>query len=114
KIAPYATYVYRVRTAATATPSNTVTVGPPPLGLLKPPPAPKAKGHDSGDYGYRSTLALDSNGDPAFAFLWRDPNATNHPEESQIMFVKWNRALYKWDAPVKVAVVGKPNREAGH
>ncbi len=113
KIAPYATYIYRVRASATAAPSNTVTVGPPPLGLLKPAPAPKAKGHDSDDYGYRSALALDSNGDPAIAFLWRDPNATNHREESEIMFVQWNRAKYKWDEPRKVAVIGKINPEAG-
>ncbi|HVU47444.1 MAG TPA: sialidase family protein [Terracidiphilus sp.] len=113
KIAPYGTYTYRVRASATAAPSNMVTVGPPPLGLLKPAPAPKGDNRDSDDYGRRSALALDENGDPAFAFLWRDPNANNQPDESQIMFVRWNRALYKWDDPRKVAVTGETSPEAG-
>ena len=113
KIAPYGTYIYRVRTSATAAPSNTVTVGPPPLGLLKPAPAPKGNDRDSDDYGRRSALALDENGDAAFAFLWRDPNANNQPDESQVMFVRWNRALYKWSDPLKVAVTGQTNYEAG-
>ncbi len=113
KIAPYGTYTYRVRASAAAAPSNTVTVGPPPLGLLKPAPAPKGNDRDSDDYGRRSALALDENGDAAFAFLWKDPNANNHPDESQIMFVRWNRALYKWNDPLKVAVTGETSPEAG-
>ena len=113
KIAPFGTYTYRVRASATATPSNAVTVGPPPMGLLKPAPAPAGNDRDSDDWGRRSALALDENGDAASAFLWRDPNADNKPDESQVMFVRWNRAQYKWEAARKVAVTGVTNYETG-
>ncbi|MGB6193318.1 MAG: hypothetical protein WBF42_12700 [Terracidiphilus sp.] len=112
-IAPFGTYTYRVRSGSAATPSNEVIVGPPPMGLLKPAPAPKGDNRDSDDYGRKTALALDENGDAAFAFLWRDPNANNQPEESQVMFVRWNRAQYKWDEPRKLAVTGATNVDQG-
>lgn len=112
-IAPFGTYTYRVRSGPAAAPSNEVTVGPPPTGLLKPALAPKADNRDSDDYGRKAALALDENGDAAFAFLWRDPNANNQPDESQVMFVRWNRAQYKWSEPQKIAVTGATNVDQG-
>ena len=113
KIQPFGTYSYRVRAKGATAASNVVTVGPPPMGLLKPAPAPKGKDRDSDDWGRKSALALDENGDAAIAFLWRDPNAANKPDESQLLFVRWNRAAYKWDEPRKVAVTGATSPEAG-
>ena len=112
-IAPFDTYTYRVRGSAPAAPSNEVTVGPPPMGLLKPAPAPSGENRDSDNYGFRSALAIDENGDAAFAFLWLDPNANNHPEDAKLMFVRWNRAQHKWEQPSKVAVTGTTSPEAG-
>src|SRR5215813_11557845 len=94
KIAPFGTYTYRVRGAGATNASNEVTAGPPPAGVLKPALAPK--GVDPDNYGERSALALDENGDAAFAFLWFDPSGQSKQEESEILFVRWSRTKYKW------------------
>jgi uncharacterized protein (TIGR03437 family) len=108
QIDPYTTYQYEV-TATTVSgasaPSNEVTVGPPPAGYTVASPAPGVT--DAADrYGYDLSLVLDSNGDPAFAFLFYDPNGDTDPKDTQLLFRSWNRARYAWNSTVTVATVG--------
>ncbi|HZU24437.1 MAG TPA: hypothetical protein VFA04_02890 [Bryobacteraceae bacterium] len=103
-IDPWATYHYRIRAGEQGQPSNEVTVGPPPAGVLKAAPAPK--GVDPAKYGVNTAVALDENGDPAIAFVWSDPNGDNDTADTEVMFVRWDRARYRWTDPVKVATVG--------
>ena len=101
---PYTTYRYQIVASAT---SNAVTVGPPPVGfsVAAPPPGSSASGI-VGNYGYDLSMALDANGDPAFAFIFFDPNQDTDASDSQLLFRSWNRAQYKWNDIVKIAVVG--------
>ncbi len=98
----FATYRYRV--SAGGKRSNEVTVGPPPAGVLNVAPLPK--GADATKYGTATAIALDENGDPVIAFEWVDPNGDNDNSDSEIRFVRWSRATYRWLPPVRVQVVG--------
>ncbi len=99
----FATYRYRV--SAGGKTSNSLTVGPPPRGVINAAPVPK--GADPGKYGQASAIALDDNGDPVIAFEWVDPNGDNEYSDNEIDFVRWSRAEYRWLAPVRVQVVGE-------
>lgn len=101
-IDPFGTYQYRINAAGKF--SNVVTVGPPPAGVTNAAPAPK--GSEYSNYGQATAVALDENGDPAIAFEWVDPNGDGDKSDSQISFVHWDRAAYKWAQPVRVAVTG--------
>lgn len=111
-IAPFETYVYRVRVRLSATelgdPSDEYTVGPPPVGLtLASPSAPAIAANGltaTSNFGARIRAALDSNGDVAFGYLIYAPQ--EDVEKSFIEFVTWNRAAYKWNAPRKAVVSG--------
>jgi uncharacterized protein (TIGR03437 family) len=46
---------------------------------------------------------LDGNGDPAFAFIFYDPNLDSDPADTRIEFFSWNRAAYKWNPIVHAA-----------
>uniref|UniRef100_Q02A09 Fibronectin, type III domain protein n=1 Tax=Solibacter usitatus (strain Ellin6076) TaxID=234267 RepID=Q02A09_SOLUE len=106
-IDPYTTYQYQALANGTPTPSNQVTVGPPPSGFTVAAAAPGAAGSDqAGNYGYDLSMALDTNGDPAFAFLQQDPNNDSEYSDTQILFRSWNRAAYAWNPIVKVAATG--------
>jgi hypothetical protein len=107
KLDPFATYQLRVRAGETGTPSNVVTVGPPPAGVLKGAAAPM--GAEGTRYGMNSALAFDENGDPALAWLWFDPNGDGDSSDTALYFVHWDRAKYQWRTPVKVATVGNLN-----
>ncbi len=106
QIDPYTTYQYQVL-ASTASgrsgPSNEITVGPPPAGYSDAAPAPA--GHED-HYGYDLSLVLDGNGDPAFAFVFDDPNQDTDHSDTQLLFRSWNRAKYAWNPVVTVATVG--------
>lgn len=111
-IAPYATYVYRVRTRLSPTalsdPSAEFTVGPPPVGLslaspLKPAISKYALSAAT-NFGARLRIALDSNGDAAVLYLIYSPK--EDPAQSLLEFVSWNRAAYRWNAPRPVVVSG--------
>src|SRR2546423_946089 len=52
-------------------------------------------------------MALDGNGDPALAYVFHDPNQDGDYSDSTLYFVKWNRAAYRWNAPVRVALTGE-------
>jgi len=117
-IDPFATYVYRVRAVgdgnALSAPSNEVTVGPPPVGysqVLKTPAT--ILEHERNDFAAVIRMAFDANGDPAFAYLVSDPNADGEYPDSELDFVSWNRAGYRWNAPVKLDVVGDVVRDGG-
>ena len=99
----YTTYQYQI--VAGSSTSNHVTVGPPPVGLSAPAPAPLVGATPSNSYGYDLTLTLDGNGDPAFAFIWEDPNADNDYSDTAVLFRSWNRAQYTWNPVVKVGVI---------
>lgn len=102
KIEPYATYRYRVTCAPEK--SGEITVGPPPAGFHLIAPRPDK--HPDGTFGRLISVALDSNGDPAAAFVYADPNGDGNYADSEIQFVAWDRAAYRWRAPVSVGVVG--------
>ena len=100
-IDPYTTYQYQVvanLSSGFSSPSGTITVGPPPAGFTTAAPAPGPPGGPaSNNYGYNLSLVLDANGDPAFAFIFYDPNLDSDPSDTRVEFRSWNRALYKWN-----------------
>jgi hypothetical protein len=102
KIAAYSTYVYRL-TCGMKT-SNEVTVGPPPGGFHTI--APRPENHPDTALGRFISPVLDSNGDPAVAYVYNDPNGDGKGDDTQLMFVSWDRAAYRWKEPVVVATVG--------
>lgn len=106
----FATYVYRVRArgaGAPSAPSNEVTVGPPPTGFSQVIAAPKAMhDHDPAQFASVISMALDANGDPAFAYLVSDLNNDGENPDSALDFISWNRATYRWNPSVRVAIVG--------
>ena len=108
-IDPFGTYVYRVRASGAAgalsAPSNEIVVGPPPVGFSQVVVAPAAM-QDSSRFGLGLSLALDANSDPAIAYHIYDPNGDDNAEDTTLQFVSWNRAQYRWNAPVQVGVVG--------
>ena len=110
KVDQFTTYVYRVRTqgsSALSAPSNEVTAGPPPTGFSLVSATPKAMhDHDPAQFASVFSMALDANGDPAFAYLVSDLNNDGENPDSALDFISWNRAAYRWNAPVRVAMVG--------
>jgi len=104
-IEPLGTYKYRVNTNGKF--SNVVTVGPPPDGVTNAAAAPKGSAPEH--YGQSSSVALDENGDPVIAFEWYDPNGDGDGSDTEIRFVRWDRASYKWTSPVRIAITGEMN-----
>lgn len=102
KIDPFGTYKYRLNAGGKF--SNVVTVGPPPGGVSNAAPAPKSS--QLPNYGPATAVAFDENGDPVIAFEWLDPNGDGDKSDTEIRFVRWDRASYKWMAPVRVAITG--------
>jgi uncharacterized protein (TIGR03437 family) len=106
-IDPYTTYQYQIMAVGSNTPSNVVTVGPPPAGFSVAAIAPGAAGSEVADhYGYSLSVVLDGNGDPAFAFIFNDPNLDGNYVDTELRFRSWNRARYQWNNDVRVAIVG--------
>jgi uncharacterized protein (TIGR03437 family) len=100
----YTTYQYQVLNGTAA--SGSVTVGPPPSGVTNAAPAPVVGASPSLSYGYNLATTLDTNGDPVFLFVWRDPNATGDLTVNPLLFRSWNRAKYAWNPVVKITAVG--------
>ena len=103
-IDPFTTYVYRVSATSlngTSTPSNEVTVGPPPFGYNVAAPEPSTGGY----WGQQIQMVLDANGDPALGFVYILGDDSMDFSASAVYFVSWNRAQYSWNAPVQVAAV---------
>jgi uncharacterized protein (TIGR03437 family) len=100
----YTTYQYQVLNGTAA--SASVTVGPPPSGITNAAPAPVVGATPSTTYGFNLAMTLDTNGDPAFLFVWSDPNATNDQTSNPLLFRSWSRAKYAWNPVVKIATVG--------
>jgi hypothetical protein len=98
----FATYKYRINTGGKF--SNEVMVGPPPAGVSNAAPAPKGSAYEN--YGPATAIGLDEDGDPVIAFEWADPNGDGDKADSEIRFVRWDRATYKWIKPVRVATTG--------
>ena len=103
-IDPYTDYQYQVLAGTAA--SNAVSVGPPPAGFNNVAPAPLIAGNPITGYGDDASLAFDSNGDPAFAFLYDDPNQDGSTIDSALLFRSWNRAQFSWNPIVTVSTVG--------
>lgn len=116
QIDAFATYVYRVRATdaanALSAPSNEVTVGPPPVGFSSIVDAPKAmQDHDPQQFAGQIRMMLDANGDPAFAYITYDLNNDGEADDSELSFIAWDRATYRWKAPVQVdGTAGALNR----
>lgn len=100
----YTTYRYQIVNGTAA--SAAVTVGPPPSGITNVAPAPLVGTNPSTTYGYNISVALDGNGDPAFLFVWADPNNNGDDSLDQLLFRSWNRAQYTWNPVVKLGIVG--------
>ena len=107
-VGQFATYVYRVRVASAGNPagaaSNEITVGPPPVGFSSVLAEPKVI--TSSQFARGLSAALDANGDPAVAYLHFDLDNNSDNADSELRFISWNRAKYRWNAPVTVAVTG--------
>jgi hypothetical protein len=99
----FGTYRYRINTNGKF--SNVVKVGPPPTGVSNAAAVPK--GSDPANFGAATAVGLDENGDPAVAFEWIDPNGDGDKSDTEIRFVRWDRANYKWVAPVRVSTTGE-------
>ncbi len=110
-IDPYTTYVYRVRATTSSSSSgasNEVTVGPPPFGYNTAVPYPAGLDpYYAGYFGAEIRTTLDTNGDPAIAYTFDDPNQDGDYSDSALFFVRWDRAHYQWTAPVQVALIGE-------
>src|SRR5439155_19712136 len=95
QIDAYTTYQYQVvptSASGRSSPSNEVTVGPPPAGFTVVAPSPGPPGSElSSSYGYDISLVLDANGGPAFAFVFNDPNQDTDAADTQVLFPSWNR-----------------------
>ena len=103
-IDPYATYLYRVLAtrqpdnSSTSNPSSEVIVGPPPPGMsLVTPYRPELNLYEPTDFGRRTAIALDSNGDPAIVYYIFTPE--EYHLHSFLEFVSWDRASYRWNPP---------------
>lgn len=92
-------YQYRVQG-----PSNEVTAGPPPTGYSVAQATPQAfieKSHAS-QFAKSTAMELDANGDPAFLYSVVDPRFADS-SDAELWFLHWDRAHWRWKAPVKVA-----------
>jgi hypothetical protein len=107
---PSVTYQYQIAVVSGSfSPSNNVTVGPPPAGFSLVDPAPGAPGSElTGNFGQHLSAILDGNGDPAFAFVFEDPNLDSNYSDTQLRFKSWNRAAYKWNDDVILGTIGEP------
>jgi hypothetical protein len=104
----FGTYKYRINTNGKF--SNEVMVGPPPVGVSNA--ASAAAGSQYEKYGAAIAVALDENGDPSIAYEWADPNADGDSTDTEIRFVRWDRATYKWAPSVRVIVTGELQDQA--
>ena len=103
-------YVYRVRAVNTALnppdvsdPTREVTVGPPPYGYTRVAATPD-KLDSPAQFGANTQIVLDRSGDPMLSYLNLDPNLDLDYSDTEIRFVRWDRAHYTWTAPVVVAL----------
>jgi uncharacterized protein (TIGR03437 family) len=101
----FTTYQYQVVASGGITPSNQITVGPPPAGFSIVAAAPPNAFPSS--YGSNISMMLDGNGDPAFVFVWYDPNQDGNPPDSQLLFRSWNRVNYGWNPVVQIDAGGE-------
>jgi hypothetical protein len=82
------------------------------FGLVSPDPS--ESGHND-EFGRQIQMVLDANGDPAISYFYllRFPREVAADESLEaddfsptaIYFVSWNRAQYRWNEPVKAALV---------
>ena len=54
------------------------------------------------NFGKATAMELDSNGDPAFVYTNVDP-AFQGSNDTDAMFLHWDRAHWRWQQPVKIA-----------
>lgn len=108
-------YVYRVRAANTlmnpvdtSDPTNEVTVGPPPYGYTRVVATPD-KLDDPGLFNANTQIILDRSGDPMLCYLNLDPNLDANFADTEIRFVRWDRAHYTWTTPVVAAITNIDN-----
>ncbi|CAN5804420.1 hypothetical protein BH11GEM2_BH11GEM2_18890 [soil metagenome] len=111
KIDAFTTYVYRIRALGTnnvlSSPSNELMVGPPPVGFSSIVAAPAAmQAHGSDQFASVTRMTLDANGDPLLAYLTNDLNNDGDLDDTDLSVITWNRARYRWNAPVSIDTVG--------
>ncbi len=110
----YATYVYEVKAIdaqGISAASNTVTVGPPPTGFDLAVALPRGVAPSA--FGSQLAMTLDANDDPVLGYVFVDPNGDTDPSDSTLYAVTWNRAKYKWNAPVRIDTVGGIDTDPG-
>jgi hypothetical protein len=111
KVDAFTTYVYRVRVVGAnnvlAAPSNEITVGPPPVGFsgVLPIPASLKDGGPS-NFANQTRMVFDANGDPTIAYMTNDLNGDGEMDDTDLSVITWNRAQYKWNAPVEIDTIG--------
>ena len=115
KIDQYSTYVYRVRAQGAdnslSAPSNEVIAGPPPVGLSSVIATPKAmQAHGADQFAVQFRMAFDANDDPTIVYMTNDLNNDGELDDTDLSVITWNRARYKWNAPVSIDTVGNITR----
>ncbi len=118
-IAAFTTYVYRIRALSSAgapgPSSNEVIVGPPPVGFSSVIAAPTAmQAHDPSQFANTLGMAFDSNGDPMLAYVTYDLNNDGENPDTDLSVMTWNRARYRWNAPVSIDTVGNVSRSGNN
>lgn len=99
-----------------STPSNPVTVGPPPVGVSLVSPYRALNFYDESQFGIRPLMVLDSNGDPAIVYSIESPNNADGSDQSAnsfLEFVGWDRANHVWKTPVAVGLLGNSQPTGG-
>ncbi|MEP6833767.1 MAG: sialidase family protein [Gemmatimonas sp.] len=115
KIDAFTTYVYRIRAVgannALTAPSNELIVGPPPVGFSTVIATPRGmQEHDPAQFASQMRMAFDNNGDPTMAYITNDLNNDGELEDTDLSVITWNRARYRWNAPVELDTVGNVAR----
>ena len=61
-------------------------------------------------FGDQIRIAFDANGDPMLSYITFDLNLAGEAPDSELSLITWNRARYRWNAPVAIDTVANVTR----